>query len=174
MEIPVKRISEHITLAEAVRSDNAKRLGIDNSATLLEIERMRLVAESCFEPLRNRHGKPIFISSFFRSKKLNDATPESSNFSQHMCGAYSGIEESAMDIDCDVFDNGLTNAQAFMWLRDNVEFDQLIWEFGDSFNPDWVHVSYRKGGNRKQVLQSFRHVNNGRSKVIIVPYKNPL
>lgn len=148
-----KRISEHISYIEAVKSITATRLGISNTPTPAAIKNMEQLAEACFEPLRKMHGRPILISSFFRSVELNEATGGAIN-SQHLAGVTSGLAEAAMDIDCDGFNNGLTNAQAFEWLRKNVKFDQLIWEFGNDKNPDWVHVSYRDGANRGRCLKS--------------------
>lgn len=145
-------ISKHISNKEAFRSATANRAGIKNEPTPFQLQNMKLVAEKCFEPLREWHNDPIYVSSFLRSKELNEITPGSSRTSQHLQGEYSKLEEGAIDIDCDVYDNGLTNAKAFHWLKENVEFDQLIWEYGDDENPDWVHVSYRKGANRNMVM----------------------
>lgn len=66
-------ISKHITLHEATHSPTAKRLGIINDPNVTEITNMKMVAEKCFEPLREWYGKPIIVNSFFRCKKLNDA-----------------------------------------------------------------------------------------------------
>ena len=148
-------ISKHISYKEAVRSSTAKRRGIDNTPSTFQLNNMALVAEECFEPLREWYGKAIGVSSFLRSKELNEAIGGSKK-SQHMCGAYSLKEEGAIDIDADMFSNGITNAEIFNWLKDNVAFDQLIWEFGDESEPDWVHVSHRKGSNRGQVLVAYR------------------
>jgi zinc D-Ala-D-Ala carboxypeptidase len=140
------KISDHITLAEAIKSQTAVRKGIDNAPNDEQIRAMKAVAKNCFEPLREWHGKPIGISSFFRSKALNKAVNGSPK-SQHMLG-------QAIDIDADIFKNGLTNGQIYNWLKKNVDFDQLIWEYGDDKNPAWVHVSYvGPGKNRKQELR---------------------
>lgn len=136
-------ISEHITLAEATKSQTAIRYGIDNTPTPEDIIRMKAVAENCFEPLRRWYGKPIGISSFYRCKKLNTKV-RGSKTSQHLIGA-------AIDIDGDIF-GGITNKEIFEWLRDNVTFDELIWEYGDANNPAWVHVSYIEGHNDGDIL----------------------
>jgi len=149
------RISKHISFAEATKSQTATRKGIRNLPNSQQLKNMKLVADKCFEPLREHHGKPIFVSSFMRSIKLNSEIGGSKR-SQHMQGAFSGIEEGAIDIDGDVFNNGIENHEIFEFLRDNVEFDQLIWEHGDNDNPDWVHVSYRKGANRGMILRAYR------------------
>jgi len=140
------KISKHITLTEATKSQTAIRKGIDNTPNESQIESMKLVAEMCFEPLREWYGKPIGISSFFRSAALNRAVKGSPR-SQHCKG-------QAIDIDADVFNNGITNRDIYQWLVDNVDFDQIIWEYGDDNNPAWVHVSYvGNGKNRKQQLK---------------------
>ena len=140
------RISKHITLAEAVKSQTAIRKGIDNTPTQDVIPNMVAVAEKCFEPLREWHGKPIGISSFYRSVALNRAVKGSPR-SQHCKG-------QAIDIDADIFNNGITNKQIYDWLVNNVDFDQIIWEYGDDKNPAWVHISYvSKEKNRRQQLR---------------------
>ncbi len=140
------KISNHITLAEATKSQTAIRKGIDNTPNGSQIESMKLVAEMCFEPLREWYGKPIGISSFFRSAALNRAVKGSPR-SQHCKG-------QAIDIDADVFNNGITNRDIYNWLVSNVDYDQIIWEYGDDSNPAWVHISYvGKGKNRKQQLR---------------------
>jgi hypothetical protein len=140
------RISKHISYAEAIKSQTAERKGIDNTPPDRIIENMKIVANRCFEPLRAKHGKPIGISSFYRSPELNKAIGGSTT-SDHCKGC-------AIDIDADIFNNGITNKEIFDFLKDNVDFDQLISEYGTEDNPAWVHVSYRKEGNRKQVLRA--------------------
>ena len=140
------KISNHITLAEATKSQTAIRKGIDNTPPKEVIPNMIAVAEKCFEPLRVWHGKPIGISSFYRSPALNRSVKGSPR-SQHCKG-------QAIDIDADIFDNGLTNKQIYNWLVNNVDFDQIIWEYGTDDNPAWVHISYvSKEKNRRQRLR---------------------
>lgn len=148
-------ISRYISVTEATRSDIAKKLGISNMPNQWELENLKLAAE-LFDKLRGYHRKPIYVSSFFRSKELNEATPGSSKTSAHMAGAITGRRESAIDIDCDFFNNGITNKEAFEVLREFGGFDELIWEFGNNENPDWVHFSVRESGNRGKVLRSKR------------------
>lgn len=112
---------------------------------------MKLVAKKCFEPARKKFGA-LYISSFFRCPLVNSLEGGSST-SDHPKG-------SAIDIDCDVKigDSKVTNAELFNWLKKNVKFDQLIWEYGDDKQPGWVHVSYRATGNRGEVLRvSIKH-----------------
>lgn len=137
------KISEHITYEEATHSFTAKRLGIKNNPTKYQQANMEVLAAKVFEPLREWVGGAIKVNSFYRSRKLNEAIG-GSPLSQH-------CEGRAIDID-DVYGHK-TNAEMFNYIKDNLDFDQLIWEFGNKKNPDWVHVSYvDEDSNRKNVL----------------------
>jgi hypothetical protein len=143
------KLSEHLDLSEVTRSESAKRKGISNMPTEAHIANIKLLAEKIFEPIRNHFRCPIIISSGYRSKELNAAIGGSLT-SQHCQG-------EAIDIDMDGTPNGVTNRMVFDYIKDNLEFDQLIYEFGDSNNPDWVHVSYESTGKqRKQILKAIR------------------
>lgn len=138
------KISKHITLAEAIKSQQAIRLKISNVPTTEDLEAMKYIAEQIFEPLREHFGKPIAISSFYRSEAVNKAIGAMT--SQHLTG-------EAMDIDAQIF-GGLTNKEVFDWIKANCKFDQLIWEGGTINEPDWVHVSLtKKRANRMQCLR---------------------
>lgn len=142
------KLSKNLSLAEVVKSNTAKRLGIDNTPDAWTIENLRSVAESVFQPLRDSFGVPIYVSSGYRSEALNKAIGGSKR-SQH-------IQGRALDLDADVF-GVCTNADIFRYILNNLEFDQLIWEFGDEDNPDWVHVSFvRDGDNRGRCLRACR------------------
>jgi D-alanyl-D-alanine dipeptidase len=142
------KISQHLSLSEVTRSDSAKRHGIDNTPTAEHLENFKLLAEKVFEPIRGHFGVPIHISSGYRSKALNQFVKGSLS-SQHCKG-------EAIDIDMDGSSNGVTNKMIFDFIKEKLDFDQLIWEFGTDSNPDWVHVSYSKTGNRKQKLKAVR------------------
>jgi len=143
------KLSEHLDLSEVIRSESAKRNGISNMPIEQHIANFKLLAEKVFEPLRNYFRCPIHISSGYRSIELNRAVKGSAT-SQHCTG-------EAIDIDMDGTPNGVTNKMVFDYIKNNLEFDQLIWEFGTSENPDWVHVSYESTGKqRKQVLKAIR------------------
>lgn len=144
------QLSEHLTLNEVTKSSTASRLGISNQPTSEHLANLKLVAENIFEPIRRHFGKPILVSSGYRSKALNDATPGSSATSQHCSG-------EALDLDQDGAGTGVTNKMVFEYIKNNLNFDQLIWEFGTDVNPDWVHVSYESTGRqRKQILKAVR------------------
>jgi zinc D-Ala-D-Ala carboxypeptidase len=152
------KLSKNLTLKEVTKSDTANRLGIDNTPEDFDIKNLRAIAEEVFQPLRDHFGVPLFVSSGFRSKKLNKAIG-GSKYSQHMVG-------EALDIDADVY-GSVTNRELFMFIKENLIFDQLIWEFGDDDTPDWVHVSYKeKGQNRKQVKRAYRDSKGVYYKVI--------
>ena len=144
-------ISDHISYKEATFSYTAKRKGINNIPNEYEKTNMQVVAENIFEPLRKWVGGPIKINSFFRSVELNKAIGGSSK-SQH-------CEGRAIDID-DVY-GWKSNAEMYNYIKNFLDFDQLIWEFGTDNNPDWVHVSYVSAdGNRKRCLRAYRDSNN--------------
>ena len=143
------KLSEHLSLSEVIRSESAKRNGISNMPTEQHIANFKLLAEKVFEPIRAHFRCPIHISSGYRSIELNRAV-KGSLTSQHCQG-------EAIDIDMDSTPNGVTNKMVFDFIKNNLEFDQLIWEFGTNENPDWVHVSYESTGKqRKQVLKAIR------------------
>lgn len=147
------KISKHISYKEATRSATAIRHGIQNIPNTYELSNMEIVANRVFEPLRKWVGGAIRINSFFRSVDLNKKIGGSSR-SQHCHGR-------AIDLD-DTFGHK-TNAEMFEYIRQNLDFDQLIWEFGDDENPAWVHVSYvSEDQNRKKVLKAIRE--NGQTK----------
>jgi hypothetical protein len=143
------QISKHLSLAEVSRSETAKRRGINNTPSGEHLENFKMLAENVFEKIREHFGVPIHISSGYRSKELNKAIGGSAT-SQHCSG-------EAIDIDMDGSANGITNAQVFNFIKDNLQFDQLIWEFGSDTNPDWVHVSYESTGKqRNQILKAVK------------------
>ena len=128
----MRKISDHISYKEGVHSNTALRLNLDNNPNAEQLKCMHSIAEYLFEPLREWVGGPIKINSFFRGEPVNTAIGGSTR-SQHMKG-------QALDLD-DTFGHK-TNAEMFHYIKDNLNFDQLIWEFGDDNNPNWIHVSY--------------------------------
>jgi len=147
----MKNISEHITYREGVYSTTALRLGLNNDPTKAHLTNMELLAEKIFEPLRKHVNGPIKINSFYRGPELNKAIGGSSK-SQH-------CEGRAMDIDDDF--GYMSNADMFEYIKNNLSFDQMIWEFGNSDNPNWVHVSYvNEEANRNRCLLAYKDENN--------------
>ena len=150
-------ISEHISYKEGVYSTTALRRGIDNTPNDEQLNNMELIAEEIFEPLRTYVGGPIKINSFFRSPELNKAIGGSTT-SQHCKG-------QAIDID-DTYGR-MTNAEMYHWIKENLDFDQMIWEFGDDDNPNWIHVSYVSSDkNRNRCLKAYKE--NGKTKYKVI------
>ena len=140
-------ISKHISDKEGVYSRTAQRLDINNTPTKQHKENMVKIAEEVFEPLRMYVGGPIKINSFYRSPELNKAIGGSIK-SQHCQG-------QAIDLD-DTFGRA-TNAEMFEFVKEHLDFDQMIWEFGNNNNPDWVHVSYvSPQQNRNRCLKAYK------------------
>jgi hypothetical protein len=152
------QLSKNLALAEVTRSETAKRKGISNMPTPEHLENFKKLAENIFQPIREHFGKPIHISSGYRSKALNTAVGGSLS-SQHCTG-------EAIDIDMDGTE--ITNAQIFHFIKDNLNFDQMIWEFGTDENPDWVHVSYESTGKQRKQILVAKRVGG---KTVYVPYK---
>jgi len=150
-------ISQHISYKESVYSRTATRLGIDNEPNDEQMKNMLNIAQEVFEPLRMWVGGPIKINSFFRSPKLNKAIGGSTK-SQHCHG-------QAIDLD-DTFGRA-TNAEMFEFIKKHLDFDQIIWEFGNDNNPDWVHVSYvSEEKNRNRCLKAYKKEGKTQYKII--------
>jgi zinc D-Ala-D-Ala carboxypeptidase len=153
-------ISEHISYREAIRSNTALRRGIENIPDIDQLENMKVLAEKVFEPLRAWVGGPIKINSFYRSPELNVAIGGSKK-SQHCHGF-------AIDID-DTYGGKFTNlnAEMFKYIRYHLDYDQIIWEFGDEHNPAWVHISYvNEDENRQRCLEAYKE--NGKTKYKVI------
>ena len=150
-------ISKHISSKEGVYSNTALRRGIDNTPTDDHLHFMGIIAENIFEPLRQYVGGAIKINSFYRSPELNTAIGGSTT-SQHCKG-------QAMDID-DTY-GVMTNAEMYHWVKENLDFDQMIWEFGSDENPNWVHISYvSPDKNRNRCLKAYKE--GGRTKYTVI------
>ena len=147
----MEKLSKHVSYKEGVHSITAKRLGLKNDPSDVHLANMRLISEKVFEPLRMHVGGPIKINSFYRGPELNKAIGGSSK-SQHCKG-------QAIDID-DTYGHA-TNAEMYHWIKDILNFDQMIWEFGTDKNPNWVHVSYvNDEDNRNRCLKAYKDNNN--------------
>jgi len=141
------KISDHITYAEAIHSNTAKRKQIDNTPNQTQVDAMKLLADKIFEPLRKWVGGPIKVNSFFRSVALNEKIGGVAS-SQHCKG-------QAIDID-DVY-GYKSNAEMYKWVKENLDFDQMIWEFGTDMQPNWIHMSYvSEEENRNKCLKAYK------------------
>tara|TARA_B100000902_G_C26708221_1_gene620604 strand:- start:86 stop:547 length:462 start_codon:yes stop_codon:yes gene_type:complete len=151
------KISKHISYKEGVYSRTAERLGLKNDPSDDHLANMKIIAEKVFEPLRIHVGGPIKINSFYRGPELNKAIGGSSK-SQHCHG-------QAIDID-DTYGNA-SNAEMYNWIKANLDYDQMIWEFGTDENPNWVHVSYvSPESNRNRCLKAYK--DNGKTKYMVI------
>lgn len=145
----ITELSRNLTVAEGIRSATAKARGIDNTPSLDVLKNMRYTAETIFQKTRDHFGDHrIHVSSFYRSPDLNVAVG-GSRTSQHCRG-------EALDLDGDVYGYP-SNKQIFEFIRDCLEFDQLIIEGIKNGRMDWVHVSRKRTGNRKQILFMYKN-----------------
>ena len=149
------KISKHISYKEGTYSQTALRRDLDNTPNEEQLKCMKEVAENLFEPLREWVGGPIKINSFFRGEPVNTAIG-GSKYSQHMKG-------QAIDID-DTFRHK-TNAEMYHYIKDNLDFDQMIWEFGDDKNPNWVHISWVSHRPNRKKLTIAKRIN-GKTKYV--------
>ena len=135
------QLSKHFTLEEFEKSQTATRKGIKNKAGSGEIKNLGDLCYEVLEPVRVKFDKPVTITSGYRSPELSEAIGSKST-SQHCLGEA---------VDMEVI--GVSNLQVALWIENNLDFDQLILEFwtGEA-NSGWIHVSYKDGSNRKQVL----------------------
>ena len=148
-------ISKHVSYKEGTYSQTGVRRGFDNTPDDKQLKCMEEVAENLFEPLREWVGGPIKINSFFRGEPVNTAIG-GSKYSQHMKG-------QGIDID-DTFGHK-TNAEMYHYIKDNLDFDQMVWEFGTDENPNWLHVSWVSHRENRKKLTIAKTIN-GRTKYI--------
>ena len=136
------KLSKNLWLSEVTKSNTAIRRGIDNTPTELHIANLRYLAEKVFQPIREHFGRPIFVSSGYRSKALNEAIGGSQK-SFHSHGM-------ALDLDMDGKAQNISNADIFNFIKDNLPYTELIWEFVTTDKPDWVHVAIAKGREQEK------------------------
>jgi len=147
------KIGNNLLLNDCIKSDTAIKLGIDNTPLIEHIDALKILAKKIYDPLCKEYNMRIPITSMYRSQELNKKIGGSKT-SQHCRG-------EAVDLDFDQIKSNYTNANLFEYIKENLIFDQLIWEFGNDKNPDWVHVSYAKNGNnRKMIMKAIKTVKN--------------
>jgi zinc D-Ala-D-Ala carboxypeptidase len=146
-------LSKNLSLVEVMKSATAIKHGIANEPSSQHLTNLKAVATNIFQPCRDYFGKPLAVTSGYRSPKLNELIGGSKR-SQHSKG-------EALDLDAQVY-GGFTNAELFHYIKDNLDFDQLIWEFGNDEEPDWIHCSYKEEGNRREVLIAYKQ--NGKTR----------
>ncbi len=145
------KLSKNLSLSEVTYSKTALRKDIDNTPTDEHIENLKYLAENVFQPMRDHFGVPIYISSGYRSPELNKAIGGSPR-SFHCHGM-------ALDLDQDGRNKGISNYDVFYYIHDNLPFTELIWEFGDGINPDWVHVALARGRENEKQIKTATKVN---------------
>lgn len=134
---------KYFSIKELSASNEARKMGIDNTPTPEAVESLTALVEAVLDPLRERYGYPIKVGSGYRCKRLNAAVGGSKT-SQHVLG-------EAADI---YVGNTKERAMLFSMIYYLLPYDQLIWERGDDNAPMWIHVSYREGKNRRECLRT--------------------
>lgn len=147
------KLSDNLSLAEVTKSATALRHGIANTPTVTHLINLKAVANNIFQPCREHFGMPLAVTSGYRSEALNGLIGGGSKRSQHCKG-------EALDLDAQVY-GGFTNSELFLYIKEHLEFDQLIGEFPDNVGEfAWVHCSYKAEGNRGEVLIAYKDDNN--------------
>lgn len=144
-------LSENFTLEEFIYSPTAIKHGIDNTPSEAHIVSIKALVTNVIQPIRHFLRQPLRITSGYRHPILNEKIGGAHSMqngkkvpiSQHCKG-------EAADLNC-----AGRNADIFRYIKANLSFDQLIWEFGTNSEPAWVHVSYAKN-NRKQILKAVK------------------
>ncbi len=136
-------LTKNFTLQEMVFSPTAIKKGISNKPTEQHIKNMQILAEKVLQPIREHMDCSINVTSGYRAASLN-AIIGGSTTSQHCFGQAADLQVEGR------------NHEMFKFIKENLEFDQLIWEFGTDSEPSWVHVSYAEGKNRKQCLKAVK------------------
>tara|TARA_R110001599_G_scaffold243766_1_gene443648 strand:+ start:492 stop:1100 length:609 start_codon:yes stop_codon:yes gene_type:complete len=151
------KLSENLSLSEITKSNTARRRNISNEPTPKHLKNLKHLAENGFQPIREHFGVPVYISSGYRSEELNSAIGGALN-SHHKDG-------NAIDLDQDGRNTGVSNADIFWFILDNMDYTELIYEFGDDKNPGWVHYALVQGREKeKKTLRAIKV--NGRTKYI--------
>ena len=146
-------LSVHLSLAQAIKSDTAKKNGLDNTPSAAEKENLKQLGINIYDKIYDKFNGNVRLTSVFRSEAVNKKVGGSST-SQHRFG-------QALDIQGT---NGITNKQIFKYVKDNLTYHQIIWEYGSKNEPDWVHVGYKPSGNKKINTRATRV--NGKTKYI--------
>lgn len=148
------KLTTNFSLAELTASQVAARKGIPNNPTAGQIENLKKLCESILQPIRNHYDSPVIISSGFRTPELCILINSSIN-SQHAKGQAADLQVIGVD-----------NKALATYIKENLDFDQLILEFykeSEGPHSGWVHVSYVGKENRKQSLTATRAENTGKT-----------
>ena len=149
-------LTRNFTLSELTKSDTAIRKGINNNPNAEQVEKLKALCENILQPVRDHFGR-VKVTSGFRSVELCLAINSSAN-SQHTRAEAADFEVM-----------GTSNAEVFDWIKDNLDWDQMILEFYTPGEPNsgWVHCSWVAENPRKQLLRAYREDGKTRYKPII-------
>jgi len=149
-------LSRNFSLQELIKSDTAVRLDIDNNPNADQIEKLKLLCENILQPVRDHFGR-VKVTSCYRSVALCQAINSSVN-SQH-------AKAEAADFEC----LGVDNAELADWIKNNLDYDQLILEYYTPGEPNsgWIHCSYIPEGRRASFLHAFKQDGKTKYKPIL-------
>ena len=149
-------LSRNFSLQELIKSDTAVRKGIDNNPNADQIEKLKLLCENILQPVRDHFGR-VKVTSGYRSVELCMSIGSSAN-SQH-------AKAEAADFEC----IGVDNAELSDWIKNNLDYDQLILEYYTPGEPNsgWIHCSYIPDGRRASFLHAFRQDGKTKYKPIL-------
>ena len=146
------QLSTNFSLLELTKSQTAERKGIDNTPSPTHQDNLKSLCTSILQPVRDHFNRVVSVSSGYRSEALCIAIGSKIS-SQHAKGQAADFE---------IF--GLSNEELATWIKENLDYDQLILEYWKEEDPNsgWVHCSYTSEGNRKQYLKAYKE--NGSTK----------
>ena len=146
------KLTENFSLLELTKSQTAERKGIDNTPSPAHRDNLKSLCTRILQPIRDHFGRVVSVSSGYRSEALCIAIGSKIS-SQHAKGQAADFE---------IY--GLSNGELAEWIRENLDYDQLILEFWtpESPNNGWIHCSYNSEGNRKEYLRAYK--NEGKTK----------
>jgi zinc D-Ala-D-Ala carboxypeptidase len=150
-------LGKNFSLDEFTRSKIANQQGISNNPGPIEIANLQALVTNVLQPLRDALKVPINVTSGYRSLMLNNAIGGAAN-SQHMQGQAADIVSN-------------DNARMFNYIKNNLPYDQLIWEAGNDSQPDWVHVSFRMSGNRYKIFKVLSRTRISRHLIILAAWQ---
>ena len=156
-------LSRNFSLSELTKSDTAIRKGINNNPSAEQVEKLKILCENILQPVRDRFGR-VTVTSGFRSVELCIAVNSSAN-SQH-------AKAEACDFECP----GVDNAEVADWIKNNLEYDQLILEFYTPGEPNsgWIHCSYISENRRASCLHAYRSEGKVKYKPVTGKFKDIL
>lgn len=169
-------LTPNLSYAQAIYSNTAIRQNLSNEATKKHRKKLVVTSKNLWEPLYSKFGSKLQLTSMYRSKSVNNAIGGATD-SQHAKG-------EAMDLTLGSYNENIT---LYNYIKDNLIFDQLLWENLKPENPDngpyWIHVSYKDDGkNRGEYFRMMNHSRSNTKKYIadinsrnvtLLAYNNP-